>query len=348
MRILNFALVGYGAIGKIHLLGAAHANFHLNLPFLLNNSALISRQPRDYPMMSARFYGDLGSALADGPLDYIDVCTPNDQHVQWVEIAAKYGLPIYMEKPIAHSVAEAAKATRIVKDNNLINGVAIPSRSAPGVQMIKQELAKGTIGDIIGFKMVSFHKSYLDPARKNTWRTLPTSGGGAMLDLGIHSIDCLQYMLGKVKSVEAKSEIFFQDRTTVDEITFARLTLENGVTGSIEASRIYATEDDTNSTIIFGSAGSLELRNRELRIYRFSVNTTTIRRGSGGNKYYSGAGGNRIDGHGANIASFASQILGEESYVAKFEDALSAQIIVEACYESSQRCCSVDIPPLAY
>ena len=343
---INFAIVGLGGIGKVHAISAYAANMTLNLPYNLNLVNTVTRKPAGSRINGAKNIQNLDEVLLDKDVDFIDICTPNDSHVEIVKAAVEHRKPIYCEKPLCSSYEEALEMTKLVRQSTIQNAVALIYRFVPSIRLIKDELEDGTIGEIIDFKINLFHKSYLEPSKKGAWRTKISSGGGALLDLGIHLVDIVHFTMGEVEKVSCESRIFFEDRTSVDEISSCQLYLENGIRGSLEVSRVFADSEESTTFVIYGTKGSIKMTTADamnIEIYDYNKNITYIKSAKGNKnilKYYGGSSmGFFYDSHKASIVNFAEVLLGnnvEEGLTPTFEDGLLAQRVVEACYRSSR------------
>lgn len=218
-------------------------------------------------------------------------------------------------------------------------------RLMPAIRLLKDELEKGIIGPIINFKIRDYHNSYLSKGKIGSWRTNKLSGGGAFLDIGVHLIDIVIYILGDIKEAEFDSSIHFKDRTSVDEYTECKLTLANGTRGMIEVSRVFAEERQTAGIDIYGEKGSikLDLYNAfSVRIHDYQTGDTWIKQVSISHPSMTffptkrESIGTFQDCHTASIVSFANQIAGIEGVVgADFQDGVKCQEIMSQLYERS-------------
>lgn len=350
---INFAIVGFGGIAKTHAVGAYFANLTLNLPYSLTLVKTVTRKPLSISGISTT--QSLEEVLEDSNIDFIDICTPNDFHGEIVKKAVSYKKLIYCEKPLSSNYEEALEMAEIVKGAGVKNAVAFIYRFMPAVRLIKDEIEYGTIGEIIDFKIKLYHKSYLDSSKKGTWRTTPSSGGGALLDLGVHLIDIVHFTLGQIEKVKCNTNIFFKDRTSVDEIASCELYLENGVKGSLEVSRIFADNVEPTTFVIYGTKGCIKMSSQNpytLEVYDYNKNMTYIKSAKGIDRilrYYPGERsslGFAQDCHAVSIVNFANLIVNEvmeEELTPTFEDGLNAQRVVEASYRSSKNGRIVDI-----
>jgi len=344
MKKINFAIIGYGGIAKTHALAVYDAKIRFSLPYELNLTHIVTREPKDISISGVENVTNIEEVLADDEVHFIDICTPNDSHFQIVKSAAQYGKGIYCEKPLSTSYSDAMEMAKIVKEKNIINSVALVYRFMPAISLLKRELEKGIIGQIIDFKVRTYHDSYLNEKKKNTWRTGKKSGGGALLDLGVHLIDMIQFTIGDIKEVEAKTRIYFEDRAEVDEIANCNFTLKGGVRGSLEVSRIFTEREQTDDYVVYGSKGSIKINFNnpyEIEIYNYESNSTEIKNVAAGDsllKYYAdkrNSLGFFQNCHTASLINFANKIYNNsgEGIDADFDEALKCQKIIDKVYK---------------
>lgn len=340
MRKINFAIIGFGGIAKTHALGAFDANLRYALPYQLNLTHIVTRRPTNIPLPGVQNVTEIEDVLKDPAVDFIDICTPNDTHLEIAAKAVSYGKPIYCEKPLAANYQDALKMTKLVQEKGILNAVALMYRFIPAVLLLKRELEKKTIGDIIDFKIRTYHKSYLSEKKKGTWRTLANAGKGALLDLGVHLIDLVQFTLGDIQKAVHNERIYFKDRSQVDEITDSVLFLENGIIGHLEVSRVFAERDQTESFEIYGTKGSVKInfiKPYELEMYLFDQDRTLMIKAAEGDEimqYYVGERGSLgyfQNCHTASLIHFANRVAGINTpkIAADFEDALKCQRIID-------------------
>ncbi|MGL4607762.1 MAG: Gfo/Idh/MocA family protein [Eubacteriaceae bacterium] len=343
MKTINFGIVGFGGIAKNHLIGTYDANLRLNLDFQLHPKSVLTRRPTEIKIPDLNAFQDFESFKSD--LDFVDICSPNNTHMSYVKLASDYNLPIYCEKPLSSNVEGALEMTKIVESKGLLNGCAFNYRLLPCVNLLKILLQKNLIGDLITFRSSLFHSSYLNP-NKSGWRVGNASGGGALLDLGIHTIDLIHYIIGAIQSIDANTKIHFKDRSEVDEYAFCNITLKDGTQGTMEVSRISAETNNRDTFEIFGETGSLIINMKSPYIVQhFNVqnNTTTL--------HYAdesllkrlhfpnerAALGFFQSSHTAALAEFAQSVFSKRksNILADFNDGLKAQRIVEMAYTQS-------------
>lgn len=346
MSNINYAIIGFGGIAKTHAIGNYIANLTLDLPYSLNLKNIVTRKPLKFSVPGSENSTSIEDILKDPSIAFIDVCTPNDSHKSIVLQALKYNKAIYCEKPLASNYKDALQLTNAVNASGVKNATALIYRFLPATRLIKEALEENVIGDIIDFKIKLYHKSYLNPSKKGSWRTKSTSGGGALLDLGIHLIDVIHFTLGDIVSVSAKTKIFFKDRTNVDEIASCDFKLENNIEGSLEVSRIFADLDEPTTFTIYGSNGSIKMNSDKpytIDIYGYDKNSVETRSANCRKHILKNYPGERSsfgfhqDCHMASLVNFANDIFSKETtpLTPTINDALKAQRVIEAAYTSS-------------
>ena len=345
MKKINFAMIGFGGIAKTHSLAVYDANLRFSLPYELNLKYIVTRNNMILPVSGVINVTDIEEVLKDEEVDFVDICTPNNVHFDNVIKAVKYGKAIYCEKPLATNINDATQMARLVKENNIMNSVALVYRFMPALTLLKRELENQTIWKIIDFKVRTYHDSYLNEKKKDTWRTGKNSGGGALLDLGVHLIDMIQFTMGDIEKVDAKSRIFFKGRSEVDEIANCDFTLKNGVIGSLEVSRIFTEREQTDDYVVYGSHGSIKINFNnpyEIEVYSYESNSTEIKNVATGDtllKCYAdkrNSLGYFQNCHTASLINFANKIYDNsyKSIAADFDDALKCQRVIDMVYGS--------------
>jgi len=121
----------------------------------------------------------------------------NDHYWQVIE-AAKAGKHILCEKPLAITSAQAEEMVKVCKENNVQLAVNYIYRINPLVKKAKELITKQMLGKIVSVS-ISF---YIDMAPSNNFRfNKEKSGGGALRDLGTHTIDMLRYFGGEISEI---------------------------------------------------------------------------------------------------------------------------------------------------
>ena len=148
-----------------------------------------------------KWYDDAEALINDEEVDAVYIATPPANHMEYTIKCAKAGKPVYVEKPMARNYEECQQMLLACKEAGVDLFVAYYRRALPRFLKIKELIDQGSIGDI-RFTTVTLYQ----PAGKNEynvetlpWRVVPEiAGGGKFLDLGSHTLDILDFILGPV------------------------------------------------------------------------------------------------------------------------------------------------------
>jgi predicted dehydrogenase len=358
---IKIGLSGFGYIGKIHTIALkgmplCYENFPYSIRlFKLNTNKELTNEQTGFENICKDF-----NELFDS--DIIDICTPNYIHKQMIESAIKGEVKnIYCEKPLTGIYQDELELAQLIGQKGTINGIALVLRFLPCVIRAKSLIENGIIGEIIGFNCHMYHQSYLDPNRKMSWRLEKVkSGGGALMDLGIHLADLLIYLLGPVKKIRGHVETIIKERSTgintqmvdVDDYAQLNITMAAGYTGTLEVSRVAAGKGEDTGFEIFGTKGSIKIeigKSDYPVIYKFDTGLyiqgnylldneleNEINRIYPSNKFSLGW---MVNIHMASIFSFILKTREIHMKIIKtpdFNDALRAEQIIDGGYRAAQ------------
>lgn len=163
-------------------------------------------------------------------LDGIIAALPNDLHVEVTQEAAKYGLPLLLEKPIASTISEGKKIVQIVEDSKIKLVVAHHRRFSKLIQRTKEAVEKGELGDIIGANVLWVAKKP-DSYFESSWRIDRTYGGPLLINT-IHDIDDLRYIIGDIEEVQAYITNKFRGNE-VEDTGVMNIKFKNGALANI-------------------------------------------------------------------------------------------------------------------
>ena len=351
-KLIGFGLAGFGMIGRTHLT-AMQANLALHedsanaMP-----RALYTRRPEacaDLPF--EKIYASLEDLLGDGEVKVLDICTPNNLHARAAEAGFKAGKGVYCEKPLSHDQAEAERLCVLAEQSGLPNQCALVMRFRPMVNRVKDLLETGVIGQPVHFRVSYFHNAYLSADKPMTWRQdLGQSGGGAVMDLGIHALDMVRYLLGDIKRLRAVSRILHKTRyakngaslpNNTDEYLKADLEMKSGVPGIFECSRISKSSLGDNLFEIFGTKGTLLLHGKFFS--DLALNAAPDQPGKLEAELFPllpeprQSLGTFVDSHAAAIKNMANWAAGFAPFSGTpvFAEAAKAQSLVHACLRSA-------------
>ncbi len=355
---VRICIVGFGSIARTHACALAALPVVRDLPFRPLLAAIVSDRPaavaRDAAALGVPVL-TLAEALADPELTAFDVTTRNAQHLAQAGAVLRAGRPLYVEKPIGRTPAEAAELAQLAAASPAPTHVGLVMRYHPAVIEARALLRVGGIGEVRQVRFGLFHGSYLDPARPISWRLQAAeAGGGAMLDLGLHVVDLVCFLLGEPELLAARHATFVPRRpdglggtreVDVDDWAWAELRVPGGAHVTVEASRI-AFGAEGAPFELYGTEGSLVAnleRVAPLRFTRFDGAEATWRKRAGADPEAHAVAallppsrltlGSFVDSHLASLHHFVLRVAGSDpvpGWAPTPHDAAIAEALVAA------------------
>jgi predicted dehydrogenase len=369
-RPLGVGIAGFGFIGKVHAF--AHRSLPLFYDPLPASTRLVGVCTGGAQSAEkARAQGGFAFATTDpfallerDDIDIVHCCTPNDAHFAFIETALAAGKHVYCDKPLARTVDEARRLAERARSAPGVHRMTFNYRFLPATLRAKQLIDDGFLGELFHFRGAYLHAGYIDPSRPRTWRTrLDRSGGGAVMDLGVHIADLLRWLLGDFSAVSALLETRISQRpdpitgalapVDVDDYCLAQVRLVSGAPGIVEASRLATGVQDELRFELHGSRGMIAFNLMEpgwLTIYDATIPEGALGGSRGPQRlecvtrypkpYALGATKNAYgwpQTHIHSLFDFVRTIAtgAETDPGPTFDDGLAGQRFVAACQESS-------------
>lgn len=206
------------------------------------------------------YFADLDSMMKEcsDKIDIVSILTPSGCHAQNTLEVAPYKKHIIVEKPMALTLEDADKMIESCDRFGIRLFVVKQNRYNLPVQKLREALEAGRFGKIVmGSVRVRWCR---DNAyyKQDSWRGTWAQDGGVFTNQASHHIDLLEWMLGDVESVFAKSRTALSDIETEDT-GVAVLKFKNGALGVIEATTATRPKDLEGSLSILGELGSVEI-----------------------------------------------------------------------------------------
>lgn len=172
----------------------------------------------------------LEAMLDDPEVDAVLIATPHSTHPELIEQAAAAGKHIFVEKPIALTVAGVRRAIAAAQNAGVVLQVGHNRRRQPANRRIKAMLDAGDLGTVVQLEGSHSAPGALNPELV-AWRKDPVEcPAGGMTALGIHEVDTFNYLVGPAKRVTAFSKQL-AGLTGLDETTMAVIEFESGPLG---------------------------------------------------------------------------------------------------------------------
>jgi predicted dehydrogenase len=252
---LKFALVGCGRIAKRHseLLGEGQ----------ISNAKLASvcdvdeaRAKAIGKNFSVPYFVDMDKMMKSVAPDVVVVLTPSGLHADNVVQLASHGKHIMVEKPMALTLDDADAMINACDRNGVKLFVIKQNRFNVPVVKLREAIDQGRFGKLVlGTVRVRWarHQSYYD---QDEWRGTWAMDGGVLTNQASHHIDMLEWMMGDVESVFARSATALANIETEDTAVVT-LKFKNGALGVVEATTATRPENLEGSISVLGEKGTV-------------------------------------------------------------------------------------------
>ncbi len=280
---VGVALIGGGFMGKTHSNAYLKVAKFFNLPVEPEMNVFCSNDPN--PQEMADRWGwkevetDYRKAIARDDVELVDICTPNNVHMEMAITAAEAGKMVFCEKPMALNYEQAKRMADAVRKARVANFVCFNYRRVPALALARQLVQEGRIGRIYHITASYMQDWIMDPDFPLVWRLKKeVSGSGAHGDINAHIIDAARFISGdEFKEVCGMTETFIKQRSigemtgqglqarkstrkgsvTVDDAAIFMTRMKSGALGTFTATRFAAGRRNANRIEINGSKGSL-------------------------------------------------------------------------------------------
>jgi predicted dehydrogenase len=281
---IGVGLVGYKFMGRAH--SNAYRQVGVFFPHVALKPEMTAVCGRDAGALQqfAQQFGwqssetDWKKLVARQDIGLVDVSTPGDSHAPIAIAAAEHGKHVFCEKPLANTLSEAKQMHAAVQKAGVVGMVNFNYRRVPAVQLAKELIDSGRIGQIYHWRAVYLQDWIMDPNFPLVWRlNKDAAGAGALGDLGAHIIDLARMLVGEITTVTSLTETFIKQRpilagttgglgaaggaemgeVTVDDAALFLARFANGAVGTFEVTRFANGRRNYNSFEINGSKGSI-------------------------------------------------------------------------------------------
>jgi predicted dehydrogenase len=208
-------------------------------------------------------------------LDGVVIATPSALHAEQASAALERGIAVFCQKPLGRTAAETARVVDEARSADRLLGVDLSYRFVEGARRIRDLIQSGELGSIFAADLI-FHNAY---GPDKPWFYDPAlSGGGCVIDLGIHLIDLALWILdperviGVSSRLFAKGEMLFDTTSVVEDYAVAQLDLQSGAAIRLACSwNLPAGCDAIIQASFFGTRGGAALSNVAGSFYDFSA-----------------------------------------------------------------------------
>lgn len=257
MEKLKFALVGCGRIAKRHseLLGL---NQIKDAKLVAVCDIIEEKAKKIGEQFNVPYFTDMDEMMQKESIDVVSVLTESGHHAKHVINLAKYGKHIIVEKPMALTLDDADAMIKACDENNCKLFVVKQNRFNVPVVKLREALESKRFGKLVlGTVRVRWARDqkYYD---QDKWRGTWAMDGGVLTNQASHHVDLLEWMMGSVESVFAKSTTALVN-IEAEDTAIVTLKFKNGALGIIEATTAARPKDLEGSISILGENGTVEI-----------------------------------------------------------------------------------------
>ena len=366
---IRVALIGHQFMGIAHSNAFRNANMWTGLPAKIIMKSVCANDSVENLKKFANRYGwescetDWRKVVTSDDIDLISIAAPNYLHKEIAIEAAKNGIHILCEKPLANNLNEAIEMLNAVKKANVKHCCGYSYRFTPSLALARQLVQEGRIGRIYHV-FVRYAQDWItNPNFGMVWRfDKEIAGSGPLGDLSAHSIDATRFITGlNFSEVTGNLQTLINERpldsnkpdgpkgqVTVDDVAQFIVNFEGGATGCFESTRLATGRKNYNTIEVNGEKGSI-VWNFEDQNYLLYYDNTQSPKEAGFRKInvthdvHPYNGGWWPQGHGIGyadsfvieVAEFVRSIVEDIPFNPNFEDGVLCQKVLEAIEQSA-------------
>lgn len=255
-RKLRIAIVGCGRISKNHILSIQSYKDEFQLVAVCD----INKNARQVTSKAyaVKGYADMAVMLENEELDLISLCSPSGCHPEQTILAAKHGLNVISEKPMACRYEDGLKMVKACEDSRVRLFVVKQNRHNATLQLLKRAVDEKRFGKI---KMVHLNVFWTRPQdyydQGNGWRGTWEYDGGVFMNQASHYVDLLDWLIGPVECVQAMMGTTRD--IEVEDTGVLNIKWRNGALGSMAATILTYPKNLEGSITILGETGSVKV-----------------------------------------------------------------------------------------
>ncbi len=294
-------------------------------------------------------YADYADMVKRDDIDIISVATPNYLHAPVAIAAMQNGKHVLTEKPLSRTVAEAEAMVATAIQHDRVLRVVYSQRRHEDVETLKAYIDEGHLGRIYHAK-ASWMRRQGIPGMGGWFTTRELSGGGPLIDLGVHVLDMALTLMGEPEPVSVSGAVYAEHgyrgrgsrsvnnktggngQYDVEDLATAFVRFAGGSTLHLEASwHVFGRQADDFGVVLYGTEGGAQI---DIRRYNregsLTIFTDVVGKPAEVQPVVKPGGG-----HFAVIEEFVEIVRSGEWDAYRGQEGLTRQRILEACYESA-------------
>ena len=287
-------------------------------------------------------YTDHLEMLKNQGIDAVSVCLPNFLHAPISIDALNAGKHVLCEKPPARSAQEAKAMADTAAQNGKTLMYALVQRFDGNSQHLKQLVEGGELGDLYFGKAAYVRRRGVPIGKEGWFVDKERAGGGALIDIGVHALDCIWWLMNSPRPVEVMGASYSHFghlvpddvKYDVDDGTFAQIRFENGATIILETTWALNLPGDNYIKISGTKAG-------------VTLNPFTLYTEENGKEVDKPLSAPSINGFDEEVKHFVECIVDGKKPISSAEQGIMLMQMLDGIYESAEKGRSVPIVDLS-
>ncbi|MCY3739720.1 MAG: Gfo/Idh/MocA family oxidoreductase [Candidatus Poribacteria bacterium] len=279
--------------------------------------------------------------LENKDIDAVSVCLPNFLHAPITIDTLKAGKHVLCEKPPARSALEAKAMADAAAENGKTLMYALVQRFDGSSQRLKRLVKAGELGDVYFGKAAYVRRRGIPIGKEGWFVDRERSGGGALIDIGVHALDCIWWLMNAPRPVEVMGRSYAHFghlvpddvKYDVDDGTFAQILFENGAIIILETTWALNLPGDNYIKIAGTKAGA-------------TLNPFTLYTEKDGKEVDKPLDAPSINGFDEEVKHFVECIVEDKTPISSAEQGIMLMQMLDGIYESSEKGRSVSITDL--
>lgn len=274
MKAVKIGVIGTGSISSCHLQSYQN-NSNAELYAVCDLNEERAQKAAD-KYGASKVYTDYRELLADPAIEAVSICTWNNTHAEISIAALEAGKHVLVEKPLCRTVEDALRIQEAVAASGKLLQVGFVRRYDANAQLLRSMVDKGEFGELYYAKATTIRRL----GNPGGWfADKERSGGGPLIDIGVHVIDLCWYMMGRPKAVSVSANTYRKlgnrsnvknlsfykaadydpSQNTVEDLANALIRFENGASLLVDVSFTLHAKDNEGAVKLYGDKGGFEI-----------------------------------------------------------------------------------------
>ncbi|HEX9978982.1 MAG TPA: Gfo/Idh/MocA family oxidoreductase [Flavobacterium sp.] len=276
-KVLSLGFIGVGWIGRNRM--EVLINSGLATAAVISEPSAENAAQALLSVPEATVANSPEEAVANEDIDGIVIATPSALHAEQSLKALDAGKHVFCQKPLGRTAAEVKAITEASAKAGKFLAVDLSYRHTKAMRAVHEMVSSGEIGKIYAAELI-FHNAY--GPDKSWFYDVKQSGGGCVMDLGIHLVDTALWCLGFPEIAQVRSRLYHQGKIienpeeTAEDFASVMMTTENDVTINLQCSwNISAGKDAVIEARFYGTGGGVAFKNINGSFYDFTAEKYT-------------------------------------------------------------------------